>query len=282
MGSSEAFDQDVVDFEESTKDDVEYEIDEGEYADTAVEQPEESDDAVEGEEDSSDTPTEQSDEEESADAVEADEPQDEATQLRKRNEMLAQQVEQLSQLLQGQGYTPAQAQQAAQQAVSATPEVSAPQQDAAPVSLLNGKTLEDIFQSNESFEEFLLDYGRQVISATHQATMAAIPQAVRHVVHQEQVNRMTAEKFYADNPDLAGNPQFVSLTMNQVVAENPSWSLAQQLEETAKRARAALGVRQKAAASPATRKTVRKGGTRGKGGGVVNATQKEIMDLIGG
>ena len=157
----------------------------------------------------------------------------ELAQLRKQNEKLQQQLNEVSQKVpQGQP----------QQGDSK----EGGQEETSSLDALKEYSFDNIVESEETFWKFVNDLITQVQTKTEEQTMRKIPQVVQTTA-QEQMNlREKANAFYSNNPDLAHSKPFVANIVNQVYSEHPDWSFDDMLSEAADRARDALGLEKQA------------------------------------
>lgn len=172
---------------------------------------------------------EESSQEETSEAPEtSEEEEDELTALRKQNELLLQRVGELSQHVK--------------------PEQEQPTEEPTDVSdesLFEGFKFEEIVESEESFKKFLSSFAKKVVATTEERLLRKLPSTVSKLTQEQLEAKQTAEAFYQKHPQLSAVRPFVAKVVSVVASENPGWTLDQVLEESAKRAYASLGLKQK-------------------------------------
>jgi cobalamin biosynthesis protein CobT len=168
-------------------------------------------------------------EEETSEAPEtSEEEEDELTALRKQNELLLQRVGELSRQVK--------------------PEQEQPTEepiDVSDESLFEGFKFEEIVESEESFKKFLSGFAKKVVATAEERLLRKLPSTVSKLTQEQLEAKQTAEAFYQKHPQLSAVRPFVAKVVSVVASENPGWTLDQVLEESAKRAYASLGLKQK-------------------------------------
>jgi len=158
----------------------------------------------------------------------SEEEEDELTALRKQNELLLRRVGELSQHVK--------------------PEQEQPTEepiDVSDESLFEGFKFEEIVESEESFKKFLSSFAKKVVATTEERLLRKLPSTVSKLTQEQLEAKQTAEAFYQKHPQLSAVRPFVAKVVSVVASENPGWTLDQVLEESAKRAYASLGLKQK-------------------------------------
>lgn len=157
---------------------------------------------------------------------------DELTKERKRREKLEEQVNELSKKI--------------PQEQSQVEGQEAGQEETSPIDALKEYSFDNIVESEETFWKFVNDLITQVQSKTEEQTMKKIPQVVQSTAQEQIELREKASQFYSENPELAQSKPFVANITNQVWSEHPDWGFDDILNETANRARDALGLEKQA------------------------------------
>ncbi len=148
------------------------------------------------------------------------------------------------------------------------------------------KTQEDlqkIFESPESFNKFLTNFGEQV----REVALRGIPMLVGNVVRHNVTIESVVRDFYQRNPEFATIKPFVALTVNEVERDNPGKPLGEIMPIVETRIREKLRIVKKEKVEgkkdepPAFVKGKQGGGgTRGGGKPNSNSQEAQIGELI--
>lgn len=138
-------------------------------------------------------------------------------------------------------------------------------------SLLEKVDFDGIMESKEQFVGFIKDLVTSVAQNTQAYVQGVVPQTITSHMSMQQVR----EQFYQDNPELDPVRPYVANIASTIAAEQPEWGLQEVLTEAAKRAKAALNIREVSA-------TVKDKGPSptlpgSKGGGRKPAPQKTAL-----
>jgi len=153
--------------------------------------------------------------------------------------------------------------------------------------LLEDTNFDEIMESKENFTKFFKDAMNSVKNETIRTFQQVLPQYATPIISNQITMKEVADNFYSQNKDLAVVKPYVASIANEVSKENPEFTVAQVLEESAKRARESLGIvaipstSQASSSSPREKsKPTLPGGTttgsRPTGGG----ERDEIMELL--
>lgn len=171
----------------------------------------------------------------------------------------------------------------------AAPVVPAPSVPPPQMSLdfVGDEDIDEILSSKDKVNALL----GKVMQVAAQHMVAQLPTTVQGVVAQQHTVNEFVNTFYTENGDLKQVKSVVGAVANTVGREHQDWTLAQVLEETAKRTREMLGLPGKSAVAtpPPTlqsapiRPAALPGGNRGGGRtpvGTHSEMQKQINDLL--
>jgi hypothetical protein len=140
-----------------------------------------------------------------------------------------------------------------------------------------------LFEKPELLNEVL----NKVADAGGERIIKALPKIIRAVVTQQVEMQTETAKFFTDNKDLLPHRQFASFVANDMIGQNPNWTLTKLYTELGGEVRKRLGVK-----AGAVDKTKGKGtgafpGTKGggarqvaRGTGQQTPLEAEIKDLI--
>lgn len=107
-------------------------------------------------------------------------------------------------------------------------------------SLLEKVDFDGIMENKEQFVGFIKDLVTSVAQNTQAYVQGVVPQTITSHMSMQQVR----EQFYQDNPELDPVRPYVANIASTVAAEQPEWGLQEVLTEAAKRAKAALNIRE--------------------------------------
>lgn len=107
-------------------------------------------------------------------------------------------------------------------------------------SLLEKVDFDGIMESKEQFVGFIKDLVTSVAQNTQDYVQGFVPQTITSHMSMQQVR----EQFYQANPELDPVRPYVANIASTVAAEQPEWGLQEVLTEAAKRAKAALNIRE--------------------------------------
>ena len=107
-------------------------------------------------------------------------------------------------------------------------------------SLLEKVDFDGIMESKEQFVGFIKDLVTSVAQNTQAYVQGVVPQTITSHMSMQQVR----EQFYQDNPELDPVRPYVANIASTMAAEQPEWGLQEVLTEAAKRAKAALNIRE--------------------------------------
>ena len=107
-------------------------------------------------------------------------------------------------------------------------------------SLLEKVDFDGIMENKEQFVGFIKDLVTSVAQNTQAYVQGFVPQTITSHMSMQQVR----EQFYQDNPELNPVRPYVANIASTVAAEQPEWGLQEVLTEAAKRAKAALNIRE--------------------------------------
>lgn len=194
-----------------------------------------------------------------------DEEVNDLDELRKQNESLLKQVEELA----GKG----------------DQRQEEPQEQIKLDTVFEDINLDDIIDSEENFKEFFTKFASAIRTSTTENVLKMIPEVTGKFIIQKEAMNKVRDNFYSNHPELANVKQYVANVANTVSAEHPDWTVPDVLEEAAKRTKDALGLknviqkdeRRKSRKKPAFAKT--RGSKRGKAEPKLSALQQEIDDL---
>lgn len=252
------FEEEVTPIEEEKKDEEKV-IDDSEK--TPEEIPEEEEEEIEEEEPAVEENEEEREEEEET----SDDEVNDLDELRKQNESLLKQVEELA----GKG----------------DQKQEGPQEQIKLDSVFEDINLDNIIDSEENFKEFFTKFASAIRTSTTENVLKMIPEVTGKFIIQKEAMNKVRDDFYSNHPELANVKQYVANVANTVSAEHPDWTVPDVLEEAAKRTKDALGLknviqkdeRRKGRKKPAFAKA--KGSKRGKAEPKLSALQQEIDDL---
>lgn len=105
------------------------------------------------------------------------------------------------------------------------------------VNFLEGVEVDRLFDDPSSVLNTLLN---KVYQRGREAALEDLPTLVESHARQVVDVRLQADRFWKENSDLREYQDFVGVVANQVVNENPNWTLDQVYNETAKRTRERL------------------------------------------
>lgn len=121
-----------------------------------------------------------------------------------------------------------------------------PRQDLSETQFVTDEEFEEVTQDPESFNEFLQAFGERLLSAAEENILHQIPSLVQKTTERQVSTQQTVQNFWESNPELKEYSSFVQHIANQVESEHPDATLQEQLEETARRAREELNIKEKA------------------------------------
>ena len=107
-------------------------------------------------------------------------------------------------------------------------------------SLLEKVDFDGIMECKEQLVGFIKDLVTSVAQNTQAYVQGFVPQTITSHMSMQQVK----EQFYQDNPELDPVRPYVANIASTVAAEQPEWGLQEVLTESAKRAKAALNIRE--------------------------------------
>ena len=194
---------------------------------------------------------------------ETSEEEDELTTLRKQNQALLEQI--------GKAY----AQPAPVVAETPTAEPQGETDDP-----FGGLTFDQIIENEDSFKKFLTTFASKITERTEERLLKKLPTTVSKLTTEQIETRQTVNDFYATHKQLATVKPFVAQVVSTVASENAAWTLEQVLEESAKRAYKALGLKQQAVATEqnsSNKKPAFAGPAKGNRG-EVNTAQKSKLE----
>lgn len=153
-------------------------------------------------------------------------------------------------------------------------------------SLFGDWSFDAIIEDENSFKKFLGEFAQKITTHTETRLLKKLPGTVSTLTTQQIEARQTVDSFYSEHPQLAEVKPYVAKVVSLVASEHADWALPQVLEESAKRAYKALGLKKQA--KPAGEKSPRKpafaGPARGKRGGNADAAksklEKELEELM--
>lgn len=160
--------------------------------------------------------------------------------------------------------------------------------------IVSPEEFEEIQTDPKKFNQVLAKVYKAAEANARQKVMQDVPQLVQKTASRQATYQTAVQNFYDDNPDLKPFKKFVSVTMNEVAAENPDMNLEDMLQETAKRARKNLALASSAREQEEERREQEdqgpsdkpafaegsKGGRSNGGGDTRSNQQKQIDDLI--
>lgn len=160
--------------------------------------------------------------------------------------------------------------------------------------IVTPEEFEEMQTDPKKFNEVLARVYKAAESNARQKMMQDVPQLVQKTASRQATYQTAVQNFYDENPDLKPFKKFVSVTMNEVAAENPDMNLEEMLQETAKRARKNLALADNARDKEKERREQEdggpsdkpafaggsKGGRSGGGEDIRSDQQKQIDDLI--
>jgi hypothetical protein len=143
-----------------------------------------------------------------------------------------------------------------------------------------------LFEQPELLNEVL----NKVAEAGGTRVLKAMPKIIRAVVKQQIEMQTSTAKFFTDNKDLLPHRQFASFVANDLIGQNPNWTLPQLYEKLGGEVRTRLGLKAGATATVGKGKGTGTGafpGTKGTGArqvagqsGKLTPIEQEIKDLI--
>lgn len=150
---------------------------------------------------------------------------------------------------------------------------------------------DSIMESPDTFKEWASKLYEQAKKDAREDVLQTLPDTVESYVKSQVSIQEQAREFYRNNSELAGHKDYVSRVANEVAAEHPDWSFSDILEETGKRARQTLGLKQQAQKSEQETSGQKKtpafaSGTQGSnskknsGGETLSEVEKQIQSLI--
>jgi len=86
----------------------------------------------------------------------------------------------------------------------------------------------------------------RVYDRAREDTIREIPELVEKTQERQQTMQQAVQSFYEDNPELREYKDYVSHKANEIQAENPDMDVEDLMEETAKRAKQGLKLKEKA------------------------------------
>jgi len=129
---------------------------------------------------------------------------------------------------------------------SSSEESSSPSDPLADVDPLGDFEFNSLVEDSETFKKWAKNFGSKIYEKAKEDFYREVPQVVQSTTQEQIQLREKAKEFYENNSDLAEVKPFVAQTTNQVHSEHPDWDFDQVLEESAKRARDALGLEKQA------------------------------------
>ncbi len=157
-----------------------------------------------------------------------------------------------------------------------------------------GQEFDSIIEDKESFQKWAEGFYKQAKKDAHEEVLRKLPDTVSSYVQHQVSIQKAVDDFYSTHDDLADYKDYVSRIANEVQAENSDWTFNQVLEETAKRARQKLGLKERAQSSgkenssqkkPPLAKGNKSGSSKARSGGSsgdeLSNVEKEIQDILG-
>lgn len=144
---------------------------------------------------------------------------------------------------------------------------------------------DSMFEKPELLNEIL----NKVASAGGEKVIKALPKIIRAVVKQQIEMQTETAKFFSGNKDLLPHRQFASFVANDIIGQNPNWTLNKLYAELGGEVRKRLGLKAGAAAVAEKKGTGSSAfpGTKGTGArqaagkqGQLSPLEAEIKDLI--
>lgn len=148
---------------------------------------------------------------------------------------------------------------------------------------------DSVIESEDKFKSFLTDFAKKVQSSTHETILQTLPDTVSSYVNEQVTIKDQVNNFYRDNPDLENTKKYVSVTANEIASEHPDWDFSAVLDETAKKVRKSLGLKQDAKKSssdkgqkksPALAKGTKGQSLKKKPKQELSAMEQEIAELL--
>jgi len=139
---------------------------------------------------------------------------------------------------------------------TAAPTTAAPVED---IDFLgNDIDLDELTRDSKAFNALLnkvYKMGEEARRRSQEDTLKSIPNIVKSNVAIQATLKEKVTKFYEDNKDLAGFKKVCTAVSEELISENPNWSLDKVFSEVAKESRKRLGLQKKASATtaPATK-----------------------------
>lgn len=142
---------------------------------------------------------------------------------------------------------------------------------------------DSVFERPEVFNEIL----NRVATAGGEKVLKALPKIIRTVVQQQVDMQTKTAKFFAGNKDLLQHRQFASFVANDMIGQNPNWTLDKLYTELGGEVRKRLGLKAGAVANAGKKGAGAFPGTKGTGArqvagksGQLTPIEQEIKDLI--
>ena len=156
-------------------------------------------------------------------------------------------------------------------------------------SFIGDWKFDDIIASEDSFKEFLGTFAKQIVEKTEERLLKKLPGTVTKLTTERLNAQNTVKSFYAEHKQLSAVKPFMAKVVTTVASEHADWDLETVLEESAKRAYKALGLKQEIAGEKKSKekKPAFAGPAKGNNRGGDKTSQKselekeleELMDL---
>jgi len=161
-----------------------------------------------------------------------------------------------------------------------------------------GYEFDSIVEDQSTFSDWASKMFQKAKSQAKEEVLTSLPETVNGYINQQLQVRESVNDFYRNNPELSENKNYVSRLANEVAGEHPDWEFPQVLEETARKARETLGLKQQAKAqeaaeqedsgqkkSPGLAKGTKRSPNSNKGKSAAkadnrSATEKQIDELL--
>lgn len=120
----------------------------------------------------------------------------------------------------------------------AAPAAPAPSAPAEPETFVSEDQYEEILGSHDKFNGFLRDFKHktqvEAVQAAHAIVMPQVAQVAAAIAANIVSTHSTVEKFYAVNPDLANNREYVGKVYQTLLSKFPDWPVEKLVSATAK------------------------------------------------
>lgn len=157
-------------------------------------------------------------------------------------------------------------------------------------NFLDGLDMDEVLATPENLNRLLLSVYNSAMEESSKLSAERILQNLPQIMSTYVTNHMTmakmAEKFYADNADLASSSQTVAAVANKIAAEHPEYTAEQVFDASAVEARKILRIKAASSSSEQTRSKTRPAfvapgrGRNGLKAPVLSAIEKGVLDLI--